>query len=197
MNKRLSTHDYKNMNSDLLIVEYIIKPIIEQSKKRAFRLESEIQAFTYANLNNLIGTEYTIEWDHPTNMKYVRDGTGTLTNSKTGRVGNIDLIITRKEPGSQIGIELEYPRGSGLREKNEFINHISNDILKLNEFGFDISYVLLFMYNDPNFNIQEEVKSFNLSNTRIGVFRLAKKNEGREVNPLMYYSSIPNDWFSL
>lgn len=178
------------------IVCKIVNNIIARSKDHSFRSEEEIQGYFVASL------QYELEYsqgacvqEFPTKVKY-RRANGLLEPCERGRSGMIDIVVINS--GQNVGIELEYPRGTGLEMQN-FKAHIKNDLLKLdNEDSLDERYLSIMSYNDPPMDVEqclnesmERVRDIN-----IAYIRLAKKSENGRVEPKMREILIPGNWLA-
>ena len=113
------------------IVQEVIDNIILESKKKAFTSEDDIQGYISGNLRYLLEDNFEVIREFPTSKKYKRaKEDGILFEDARGKHGSIDLVI-KKDGTPFVGIEVEYPRGRGLKNIQNFNSHLKNDILKL------------------------------------------------------------------
>ena len=120
--------------------------------------------------------------------------------SGKGKPGRIDIVL--KMPGSgRIGIELEYPRGLGLKDKDRFYSHMRNDLLKLNlEKELTDRYLLVFLYSEPLFDISNLTGEFEpeFRDVKFALLVMKKKSsEDRSQNPIKKDMQHPQNWLSL
>lgn len=150
-----------------------------------------MQGYFVASAQHMLGPNGKCTQEYPTALKYQRDG-NLLRPSERGRSGFIDLVIELN--GERSGIELEYPRGSGLDRPN-FEDHIQNDLLKLTmEPSLSGRYLVIFSYNDPPLDVEKYLD--DLSGTvNIAFFRMAKGREGGREKALMWSVIQPTGWF--
>lgn len=172
-----------------------IQEVVNRSRRTAFRSEDQIQGFFEGRGGRTLptGLEYIAEC--PTTAKYVRKA-GYLEQSDTGRRGRIDAVI-RSTYRDIAGIEIQYPRGQGIRSRDLFISHIRNDVTKLEDHdGLLERYLLLFMYNDPPDNLSLKQLDLGTHSVRMTCIRLAKKSDAKGKTPVMKIESIPEGWIS-
>ena len=190
------------MNNPNAIVEATIHRLIQFSRGYSFKSEDEIRGYFLADISRAIEdrrTEYELIPEHPTAERYTRPD-GLRLKSGEGKPGRIDIVLKMPSSG-RIGIELEYPRGSGLKEQERFRSHISNDLLKLNqEKGLTDRYLLVFLYTDPPFDISNLTEEFEseFRDVRFALLMMKKKSsEGRSQNPVKKDMQYPQNWLSL
>jgi len=187
-----------NADDDSIIVQIIIEKIINESKNKAFKSEVEIQGFITGLLNHFSQiSNCKIKREVPTTIRYKKKNQNLHTDNLTGRSGYIDFVLEYNE--NKIGLEIEYPRGLGLKNKEFFISHIKNDILKLeNENNLSQKYVLVFLYNDPPFDYKNELENIDFNGVFFLYIRLNKRNEINETglakNILILH---PKNWMKL
>jgi len=122
--------DSSERNNITKLLQEVIDNIILESKKKAFKSEDEIQGYISGNLRYLLEDNFEVIREFPTSEKYKRAKDGILFKNVTGKHGFIDLVI-KKNGFPLAGIEVEYPRGGGLKNIQNFTSHLKNDILKL------------------------------------------------------------------
>ena len=190
------------MSDSNAIVNATIQRLIQVSRTYSFRSEDEIRGYFLADISKAIEDkrpEYDLIPEYNTEVKYTRPDGLTLIPGK-GKPGRIDIVL--KMPGSgRIGIELEYPRGSGLRNKDEFYSHMRNDLLKLNqEKELTDRYLVIFLYNEPPFDISNLIGELEqeFQGVKFALLVMKKKSsEDRLQSPIQKDMQHPQNWLSL
>jgi hypothetical protein len=178
------------------IVQELIDNIIRESKKKAFKSEDEIKGYICGNLRYLLEVDFELIREFPTSVKYKRDKDGFLFKDTKGKHGFIDLVI--KKDGFQfIGIELEYPRGTGLKNIQNFISHLKNDILKLKNEPTTFRYLFVFIYNDPPFDYQEAIHGLKFDEVYFTYIRLNRREELESGKAVKDSIVIPDNWLKV
>ena len=194
------------MSDSNAIVNATIQRLIQFSRTYSFRSEDEIRGYFLADISKAIEDkrpEYDLIPEYNTEVKYTRPDGLTLIPGK-GKPGRIDIVL--KMPGSgRIGIELEYPRGSGLKDKDRFYSHIKNDLLKLNlETDLTDRYLLVFLYNDPlysdpPFDIWNLIGEFKqeFKGVKFALLLMKKSSNDRSNDPILNKMQFPQNWLCL
>jgi len=194
------------MSDSNTIVNATIQRLIRFSRNYSFRSEDEIRGYFLADISKAIEDkrpEYDLIPEYNTEVKYTRPDGLTLIPGK-GKPGRIDIVL--KMPGSgRIGIELEYPRGSGLKDKDRFYSHIKNDLLKLNlETDLTDRYLLVFLYNDPlysdpPFDIWNLIGEFKqeFKGVKFALLLMKKSSDDRSNDPILNKMQFPQNWLRL
>lgn len=115
---------------------------------------------------------------------------------KRGNHGFVDLII-QKGDYPFIGIEVEYPRGEGLRNIQNFRSHLRSDLLKLNSEPFTFRYLLVFLYNDPPFDYRGAIYSLNFGKVHFACIRLCRRDELEGEKAVKESIIIPDNWITV
>jgi len=189
------------MNNPNAIVEATIHRLIQFSRGYSFKSEDEIRGYFLADISRAIEdnrTEYELIPESPTHVKYTRPD-GLILKPGEGRPGRIDIVL-RMPDSDRIGIELEYPRGSGLKDKDRFYSHIKNDLLKLNlETNLTDRYLLVFQYNDPPFDIWNLIGEFKqeFKGVKFALLLMKKSSDDRSRDPIRKEMQFPRNWLSL
>lgn len=174
------------------LIPKIIENIVSESEQKAFRSEGEIQGYLLGTFRYLL-PDWEICREYSSTSRYKKDSQGYLILDSKGKHGYIDFVLIKDK--IRMGIEVEYPRGKGL-QKNNFISHINNDNFKLlNEKNLTLRYVLVFLYNDPEFNYRKEISKIEFENVFFSYIRLNKKAENKNKNNVKETIIIPNNWF--
>lgn len=185
------------MKDEPKIIQEIIGNIILESKKKAFKSEEEIQGYISGNLRYLLADNFELIREFPTSEKYKRaKEDGILFKDAKGRSGFIDLII-KIDGFPFIGIELRYPRGEGLKNIQNFISHLKNDILKLKNEPITFRYLLVFIYNDPPFEYQNAIKGLKFDNIYFAYIRLCRRAELEGEKAVKESIIIPDNWLKV
>ena len=169
--------------------------LLDHSKSYSLRSEDEVRGFLVANLMRDIPSLWKLIQEMPTEAKYKRSG-NSLIETSPGRSGRIDIVI-RATGGKSAGIEIEYPRGKGLKDRDTFISHLRNDLLKLgNERSFLRRYLIVFLYGDPPVDRREIEASLapETEKTKVAILRMAKASQRRESHPLIWSTEMPARW---
>jgi hypothetical protein len=189
------------MNDSNTIVETTIQRLIQFSRNYSFRCEEEIRGYFLADISRAIEekhVEYDLIPEHPTAERYSRPD-GLRLEPKGKKPGRIDIVLKMSDSDG-IGIELEYPRGSGLRNKGKFYSHIRNDLLKLNqERGLAYRYLVVFLYNEPPFDISNLIGELEqeFKDVKFALLVMKKKSsEDRLQNPIQKDMQHPQNWLS-
>jgi len=189
------------MNNPNAIVEATIHRLIRFSRNYSFKSEDEIRGYFLADISRAIEdkrTEYELIPESPTHVKYTRPDGLELKPGK-GRSGRIDIVL-RMPDSVRIGIELEYPRGSGLTDEERFYSHIGNDLLKLNlETDLADRYLLVFLYNDPPFDISNLVDEMeqDFQGVKFALLLMKKSSDDRSRDPIQKEMQFPQNWLCL
>jgi hypothetical protein len=174
------------------LISKIIENIVSESGKKAFRSEDVIQGYMLGIFRCLL-SDWEIRREYPSMCKYKRNGQGDLFLDTKGKHGYIDFVLIKDD--IRIGIEVEYPRGEGLKINN-FISHIRNDNFKLqNQKDLTLKYILVFLYNDPEFNYREEINNLHLKDVFFSYIRLNKRGENKSGKSVKEIIKIPENWF--
>ncbi|MCK4734306.1 MAG: hypothetical protein KAT65_17765 [Methanophagales archaeon] len=178
------------------IIQEIIDNIILESKKKAFKSEDEIQGYISGNLRYLIEDNFEFIREFPTSEKYKRAEDGILFKAAKGNHGYIDLVIKR-DGMPFVGIEVEYPRGAGLKNAQNFNSHLKNDILKLNNEPITLRYLLVFIYNDPPFDYKNAIQSLKFEEVYFAYIRLCRRAELEGEKAVKEGIIIPDNWLKV
>jgi len=188
------------------IIQEIIDNIIFESKKKAFKSEEEIQGYFSGNLRYLLEDNLELIREFPTSEKYKRAKDEILFEDAKGKHGFIDLVIKKpffqKESFTKeifVGIELEYPRGAGLKNIQNFSSHLKNDLLKLKNEPITLRYLLVFIYNDPPFDYQNVIHGLKFDDVNFAYIRLNRKEELEleEEKAVKESIIIPDNWLKV
>ena len=172
-----------------------IQSIIDRSRFGTFRSEDQIQGYFEGRARVALSRKLEYSAEHPTKNKYVRRA-GHLELSDEGTRGRIDAVIKSKS-GPIAGIEIQYPRGQGLKNRDFFVSHIRNDVKKLTEYdGLRERYLLIFAYNDPPDDISIRRLDLEGKGVKILHLRLAKKNQAANNIQISKIESVPEGWIS-
>ena len=189
------------MNNPNAIVEATIHRLIQFSRGYSFKSEDEIRGYFLADISRAMEEmhmEYELIPESPTDVKYKRPD-GLRLKPGEGKSGRIDIVL-RMPDFDRIGIELEYPRGSGLKDKDRFYSHIKNDLLKLNlETDLADRYLLVFLYNDPPFDISNLVDEMeqDFQGVKFALLLMKKSSDDRSGVPIRKEMQFPRNWLSL
>jgi hypothetical protein len=179
------------------IIQELIDNVIRESKKKAFKSEEEIQGYFSGNLRYLLADNFEFIREFPTSENYKRAKDGILFKNAKGKHGFIDLVI-KKDDFPFIGIELEYPRGEGLKNIQNFSSHLKNDILKLNnEPTFTFRYLFVFLYNDPPFDYRGAIYGLKFDNIHFAYIRLHRRDELEGEKTVKESIIIPDNWLKV
>lgn len=179
------------------IIQELIDNVILESKKKAFKSEEEIQGYISGNLRYLLADNFDLIRESPTSEKYKRAKDGILFKDAKGKHGFIDLVI-KKDDFPFIGIEVEYPRGTGLKNIRNFSSHLKNDILKLNnEPTFTFRYLFVFIYNDPPFDYKNAIQSLKFEEVYFAYVRLYRRDELEGGKAVKESILIPDNWIKV
>jgi hypothetical protein len=189
------------MNDPNAIIEATIHRLIRFSRGYSFKNEDEIRGYFLADISRATEdrrTEYELIPESPTRVKYTRPD-GLSLKPGEGRPGRIDIVL-RMPDSDRIGIELEYPRGSGLRDEERFHSHIRNDLLKLNkETDLAARYLLVFLYNDPPFDISNLIDELeqDFQGVKFALLLMKKSSDDRSRDPIRKDMQFPQNWLCL
>jgi len=190
------------MNDSDTIVKTTIQRLIQFSRNYSFRREEEIRGYFLADISRTMEerhVKYELIPEHPTAERYSRPD-GLRLEPKGKKSGRIDIVLKMPDSGG-IGIELEYPRGSGLRNKDEFYSHMRNDLLKLNqEKELTDRYLVIFLYNEPPFDISNLIGELEqeFQGVKFALLVMKKKSsEDRLQSPIQKDMQHPQNWLSL
>jgi len=189
------------MNDSNTIINTTIQRLIQFSRNYSFRSEDEIRGYFLADISRTMEEthmEYELIPEHPTAERYSRPD-GLRLKSGEGKPGRIDIVL-RMPDSDRIGIELEYPRGSGLNDKDRFYSHIKNDLLKLNlETDLTDGYLLVFLYNDPPFDIWNLIGEFKqeFKGVKFALLLMKKSSDDRSRDPIQKEMQFPQNWLCL
>jgi hypothetical protein len=173
------------------LIPKIIKNITSESGEKAFKSEHEIQGYMLGTFRYLL-SDWEICREKPSESRYKKNGQGCLILDVKGKHGYIDFVLIKDD--IRIGIEVEYPRGEGLKINN-FISHIINDNFKLqNEKDLTLRYILVFLYNDPEFNFRNEINNIHLKDVFFAYMRLNKRGEITSGKLVKEIIKIPENW---
>jgi len=178
------------------IVQEVIDNIILESKKKAFKSEDEIRGYISGNLRYLFEDNFEVIREFPTSERYKRAKDGILFEDARGKHGFIDLVI-KKDGTPFVGIEVEYPRGRGLKNIQNFNSHLKNDILKLKNEPITFRYLLVFIYNDPPFDYKNAIQSLKLDDVNFAYLRLNRREELQGGKAVKESIIIPDDWIKI
>jgi len=178
------------------IIQEIIDNIIFESKKKAFKSEEEIQGYFSGNLRYLLEDNFELIREFPTSEKYKRAKDRILFEDTKGKHGFIDLVI-KKDGFPFLGIELEYPRGTGLKNIQNFISHLKNDILKLKNDTITFRYLFVFLYNDPPFDYKSKIQDLKFDVVHFACIRLCRRDELEGEKAVKESIIIPDNWIKV
>lgn len=122
----------------------VIKEMIEESRKSAFKSEDQISGYISGRLSGHLDLGCSVEREIQTRCKYKRVK-GRLQRDNDGKYGSIDMVVKSYDC---VYVELEYPRGRG-KEHDKFVNHLANDIEKLSSTAIDDgAIIVIFHYSE-------------------------------------------------
>lgn len=183
------------MEETIEFIRGTIQDIVDRSRLGAFRSEDQIQGFFEGRARYVFpkGLKYIAEC--PTKVKYVREE-GYLRQSEVGKRGRIDAVI-RSISGDIAGIEIQYPRGQGILNRDLFISHIGNDVRKLRDYEeLRERYLLIFMYNNPPDDLSLRQLYLHEHSVHMALIRLVKKSDKKVSGPVAWIEAIPEGWVS-